>query len=81
MKNIFVGFGGYHDCTRSRYYVHPLIDGISENLWKRICKETCEAKPMLGHDGSEVFVDYDSYKVFRKIGTQFIAIANITEVA
>lgn len=90
MKKIYVGYystipGEVVDgvCTwnHTKLYVTPLIDGISDNLWKRICNETCERKPMFGKDGSAVFVDYDEYKVFRKIGTRYITIGTITEVA
>ena len=88
-KAIYVGVGGtapgewidgscvWHE---TKVYVHPLINGISENLWKRIYNETNEYRPMFGKDGSAVFTDMDEYQIVRKVNGKRIAIANITEV-
>ena len=65
---------------RTKVYVHPLIEGISENLWKRIYNETSDIRPMYGKDGSEVYTDTDSWQIVRRIGGKLITIANITEV-
>ena len=89
MKAIYVGVGGtapgdwengscvWHD---TKVYVHPLIDGISDNLWKRIANETCYVRPMYGKDGSAVYADFDEYAIFRKVDGKLFKIANITEV-
>ena len=86
---IYVGVGGtapgewengsciWHD---TKVYVHPLIDGISENLWKKIYNETNEIRPMFGKDGSKVYCDMDNYQIVRKINGKEIKSANITEV-
>lgn len=88
-KSIYVGFGGtapgewengsciWHD---TKVYVHPLIDGISDNLWKRIANETNEIRPMYGKDGSKVYADFDEYEIVRILNGKRIKIANITEV-
>lgn len=89
MKAIYVGLGGtapgeWKDgcCNwhHTKMYVHPLIEGISENLWKRIYNETNEIRPMYGKDGSAVYTDIDEYQIVRMIGNKRIKIANITEV-
>lgn len=89
MKAIYVGFGGtapgelkdgqciWHD---TKMYVHPLIEGISDNLWKRIYNETNDYKPMFGKDGSKVYTDLDEWGIFRVVNGKRIRIANITEV-
>lgn len=89
-KAIYVGVGGtapgewengsclWHD---TKVYVHPLIEGLSDNLWKRIFNETNEYRPMYGKDGSAVYTDMDGWQIIRKVGKQLIKIANITEVA
>ena len=86
---IYVGLGGtapgewkdgsceWHDTKR---YVHPLIDGISANLWKRIYNETNEIRPMFGKDGSKVYADMDEWEIVRILNGKRIRIANITEV-
>lgn len=91
-KQIFVGLGathppvdedGFMTCGQwehERVYVVPLIDGISDNLWKRIYNETNEYHPMYGHDGSAVYLDDDNWQIVRKIGKQIIKIANVTAV-
>ena len=83
-KEIFVGFGDTHppvDCfgewEHEKVYVVPLIDGISENLWKRIYNETNEYRPMYGKDGSAVYLDDENWQIVRKIGKQIIKIANV----
>ena len=88
-KAIYVGVGGtapgewengscvWHD---TKVYVHPLIDGISDNLWKKIYNETNDYRPMLGKDGSKVYCDMDNYQIVRKLNGKEIKIANITEV-
>lgn len=88
-KAIYVGVGGtapgewnngsciWHD---TKVYVHPLIDGISDNLWKRIFNETNDCRPMFGKDGSKVYCDMDNYQIVRKLNGKEIKIANITEV-
>lgn len=88
-KGIYVGVGGtapgewkdgvceWHD---TRVYVHPLIDGISDKLWKRIYNETNEIRPMFGKDGSKVYADMDEYEIVRIVSGKRIVIANITEV-
>lgn len=65
----------------TRVYVHPLINGISEKLWKRIFNDTNEYRPMYGKDGSAVYTDMDGWQIVRKVGGQLIRIANITEEA
>ena len=89
MKEIYVGLGGTApgemnngSCIwhHTKVYVHPLIEGISENLWKRIYNETNEFRPMFGKDGSAVYTDMDEYQIVRKINGKLIKIANITEV-
>lgn len=88
-KSIFVGLGdtvpgdwenGSCIWHHAKVYVHPLIDGISDNLWKRIYKETNEIRPMYGKDGSAVYTDMDEWQIVRKIGKKLVKIANITEV-
>ena len=91
-KEIFVGLGttlppvdedGYMTCgewEHERVYVSPLIEGISDNLWKRIYNKTNEDRPMFGHDGSAVYLDEDNWQIVRKIGKQIIKIANVTAV-
>ena len=88
-KAIYVGAGStapgelrdgccmWHD---TKVYVHPLIEGISDKLWKRIFNETNEYRPMYGKDGSAVYTDMDGWQIIRKVGKQLIRIANITEV-
>lgn len=88
-KGIYVGFGGtapgewengscvWHDI---KVYVHPLIEGISDNLWKRLWNETNEYRPMYGKDGSAVYYDDEAYQIVRKIGGNVIPIANVTYV-
>ena len=83
-KEIFVGLGTTHppvdgcgEWEHERVYVVPLIDGISDNLWKRIYNETNEYRPMYGHDGSAVYLDDDNWQIVRKIGKQIIKIANV----
>lgn len=89
MNAIYVGHGGtapgeWKDgvCNwhRTKLYVHPLIEGISENLWKKIINETSEFNPMFGRDGSAVYADMDQWRVIRNINGREIKIANITEV-
>ncbi len=89
MKAIYAGIGGtapgnwkdgqciWHD---TKVYIHPLIEGISERLWKRIYNETNEFHPIFGKDGSEVYTDMDEWRIVRKINGKLIKIANITEV-
>ena len=88
-KAIFVGQGGTvpgewnnGSCVwhHTKVYVHPLIDGISDNLWKKIYNETNDYRPMLGKDGSKVFYDEDNYQIVRKLNGKRIVIANVTEV-
>jgi hypothetical protein len=91
-KEIFVGLGTTHppvdeygrttcgQWEHEKVYVVPLIDGISDNLWKRIYNETNEYRPMYGHDGSAVYLDDDNWQIVRKIGKQIIKIANVTAV-
>ncbi len=91
-KEIFVGLGtthpvvdedGYMTCGQwehEKVYVVPLIDGISDNLWKKIYNETNEYRPMYGKDGSAVYLDDDNWQIVRKIGKQIIKIANVTAV-
>jgi hypothetical protein len=86
-KEIFVGLGdthppvdGFGEWEHEKVYVVPLIDGISDNLWKRIYNETNEYRPMYGHDGSAVYLDDDNWQIVRKIGKQIIKIANVTAV-
>ena len=91
-KEIFVGLGtthppvdedGYTTCGQwehEKVYVVPLIDGISDNLWKKIYNETNEYRPMYGKDGSAVYLDDDNWQIVRKIGKQIIKIANVTAV-
>lgn len=91
-KEIFVGLGDTHppvdengrmtfgQWEHEKVYVVPLIDGISDNLWKKIYNETNEYRPMYGKDGSAVYLDDDSWQIVRKIGKQIIKIANITAV-
>lgn len=88
-KSIYVGLGGtapgdwkngsllWH---HTKMYVHPLIDGISDNLWKKIFNETNDLRPMYGKDGSAVYCDLDEYEIVRIINGKRIRIANITEV-
>ena len=89
VNGIYVGVGGTApgewengSCIwhHTKLYVHPLIEGISENLWKRIANETCYVRPMYGKDGSAVYADFDEYAIFRKLNGKLIKIANITEV-
>ena len=88
-KAIYVGQGGTApgewengSCIwhHTKVYVHPLIEGISDNLWKRIYNETNEIRPMFGKDGSKVYCDMDNYQIVRRINGKEIKIANITEV-
>ena len=88
-KAILVGNGGTApgervngSCTwhHTKIFVHPLIDGISDNLWKRIYNETNDYRPMIGKDGSKVYCDMDGYQIVRKLNGKLIKIANITEV-
>lgn len=86
-KAIFVGLGdtvppvdGFGAWEHERVYVHPLIEGISDNLWKRIYNETNEYRPMYGKDGSSVYLDDDNWQIVRKIGKQIVKIANVTAV-
>lgn len=91
-KEIFVGLGtthpsvdedGYMTCGQwehEKVYVVPLIDGISDNLWRKIYNETNEYRPMYGKDGSAVYLDDDNWQIVRKIGKQIIKIANVTAV-
>ena len=88
-KAIFVGNGGtapgewengrciWHD---TKVYVQPLIEGISDSLWKKIYNETNDFRPMFGKDGSAVYCDMDNYQIVRKLNGKLIKIANITEV-
>ena len=89
VKGIYCGIGGTApgdwengSCVwnETKLFVHPLIDGISPNLWKRIVNETNESRPMYGKDGSKVYADFEEWGVFRRIGSDVIRIANITEV-
>ncbi len=87
-KAIYVGFGGTvppvdgcGEWEETRVYVHPLIDGISDALWKRIYNETNEYRPMYGKDGSAVYLDDENYMIVRKVGKEIIKIADVTEVA
>lgn len=91
MKNreIYVGIGGtapgeWKDGScewhNTKVYVHSLIDGISNNLWKRIYNETNEIRPMFGKDGSKVYADMDEWQIVRVVNGKRIKIANITEV-
>lgn len=91
-KAIFVGLGDtvppvddngyttYGIWEHEKVYVHPLIEGISANLWKRIYNETSEYHPMFGKDGSAVYLDDENWQIVRKIGKQIIKIANVTAV-
>ena len=88
-KSIYVGIGGTAPgewenggCVwhHTKVYVHPLIDGISDNLWKRIYNETNDLRPMCANDGSAVYLDEDNWQIVRKVGKQIIKIADITEV-
>lgn len=88
-KPIYAGFGGtapgdwengsceWHDI---KVYVHPLIDGISETLWKKLWGETNEDKPMFGKDGSKVYYDDERYQIIRRLNGKEIPIANVTYV-
>ena len=89
MKAILVGNGGTvpgewnnGSCVwhHTKVYVHPLIDGISENLWKKIYNETNDYRPMFGKDGSAVYCDEENYQIVRKVNGKLIKIADITEV-
>ena len=89
LKAIFVGDGGTMpgewgngSCIwhHTKVYVHPLIDGISDSLWKRIYNETNDFRPMFGKDGSAVYCDMDNWQIVRKLNGKLIKIANITEV-
>lgn len=87
LKAIYAGFGGtapgdwedgscvWHDI---KVFIHPLIDGISENLWKKLWNETNEDRPMIGKDGSKVYYDDERYQIIRRINGQEIPIANVT---
>ena len=88
-KAIYVGLGdtvpgewenGSCIWHHSKRYVHPLIDGISDNLWKKIYEETNEYRPMYGKDGSAVYFDDDNWQIVRKVNGKLIKIANVTEV-
>ena len=91
-KEIFVGFGDTHppvdenghmtygQWEHEKVYVIPLIDGISDNLWKKIYNETNEYRPMYGKDGSAVYLDDDNWQIVRKVGGQIIKIANVSAV-
>lgn len=91
-KQIFVGLGRTFppvddegrmtsgEWEHERVYVVPLIDGISDNLWKRIYNETNEDRPMFGKDGSRVYYDDEAWQIVRKIGKQIIPIANVSAV-
>ena len=86
-KEIFVGLGDTHpvddwcgEWEHEKVYVVPLIDGISDNLWKRIYNETNEYRPMFGKDGSAVYLDDENWQIVRKIGKQIIKIANVTAI-
>ena len=84
-KEIYVGLGDTHPdddwsgkWEHEKVYVHPLIDGMSDNLWKRIYNETNEYRQMYGKDGSAVYLDEDNWQIVRKIGKKIVKIANIT---
>jgi len=91
-KEIFVGLGTTHppvdeygcmthgEWEHEKVYVVPLIDGISDNLWKKIYNETNEYRPMYGKDGSAVYLDDENWQIVRKIGKQIIKIANVSAV-
>lgn len=88
-KGIYCGIGGTApgewengrcEWHNTKVYVHPLIDGISPALWQKIVNTTNEARPMCGKDGSKVYADFEEWGVFRRIGSDVIRIANITEV-
>ena len=86
-KEIYVGLGdthppvdGFGEWEHEKVYVVPLIDGISDNLWKRIYNETNEYRPMYGKDGSAVYLDDDNWQIVRKIGKQIVKIANVVAV-
>lgn len=86
-KEIFVGLGdtfppadGCGIWEHEKVYVHPLIDGISDNLWKRIYNETNEYRPMYGKDGSAVYLDDENWQIVRKVDGKIIKIANVTAV-
>lgn len=87
-KAIFVGLGdtvppvdGFGVWEHEKVYVHPLIEGISDNLWKRIWNETNEYRPMFGKDGSAVYLDDDNWQIVRKVGKTIIKIADVTAVS
>ena len=87
---IFVGLGATHPpddedgymtngtWEHEKVYVVPLIDGISDNLWKRIYNETNEYRPMYGKDGSAVYFDDEAWMIVRKIGKKVFTLANVT---
>ena len=91
-KAIFVGLGDTHPPVdddgyttfgiweHEKVYVHPLINGISDNLWKRIYNETNEYRPMYGKDGSKVYLDDENWQIVRKVNGQTIKIANVTAI-
>lgn len=86
-KAIFVGLGdthppvdGFGQWEHEKVYVHPLIDGISDSLWKKIYNTTNEYRPMLGKDGSKVYLDDDNWQIVRVINGNTIRIANVTAV-
>lgn len=88
-KEIFVGLGtthppvdddGYTVCGQwehERVYVVPLMDGISDNLWKRIYETTNDYRPMYGKDGSAVYYDDENWQIVRKVNGKTIKIANV----
>ena len=83
-KEIFVGLGdthapvdGFGEWEHERVYVVPLIDGISDNLWKRICNETNDYRPMYGKDGSAVYLDDENWQIVRKVNGKTVKIANV----
>ena len=87
-KSIFVGLGGtvppvqgFGQWEHERVYVHPLIDGISDNLWKKIYNTTTEFFPMYGKDGSKVYLDDDNWQIVRVVNGKKIKIANVTAVS
>ena len=83
-KEIFVGLGDTHPPVdgdgiweHERVYVVPLIDGISDNLWKRIYNETNDYRPMYGKDGSAVYLDDENWQIVRRVNGKTIKIANV----
>jgi hypothetical protein len=84
-REIYVGFGDTFppedgSCgkwSREKVFVIPLIDGISDNVWKQIYKKTNEYKPMYEEDGSAVFCDDENWQIVRKVGGKCVKIADI----